>query len=400
MGRTWSELTTKDQADPSSLSWISRYGSVTFNNFGKNLPDGGMNEAGLFIWEMNEDADYPRNEDLPKLNQMQWMQFILDNYSTVEEAIQCASDIQIDGWGWHFFVGDSRGNTAAIAFIDGHVIVNTGTEMPIPALFNTPYERELELLKYYKGFGGFYEPELDDPKVPRFVKTAVMINQYTSDHDIVDYGFDMLQTIKVDDVPEWSIVFDAQTMEVYFKTRINPEIKHLSMSDIDFSAHLPSVLNMDRENGGDVRGSFIPYTNEIMREFTEKLVFPIIPEDFFTSGGISLEEYLVRLSTHTDAATMVENQFFTGIWKTKQDADMPVILEIGCQGDLVVANISNSKDSYPVDHLNLIGNRLKGTFRTHGRMLIEIQASIDGKKMVMEVSAIENSFGQAVLIKE
>ena len=46
-GRTWSELITKEQTNPSSLCWISRYGSVTFNVFGMDLPDGGMNEAGL-----------------------------------------------------------------------------------------------------------------------------------------------------------------------------------------------------------------------------------------------------------------------------------------------------------------------------------------------------------------
>jgi len=51
-----------------------------------------MNEVGLYIWEMNADFDdYPKNDSLPKLNQMNWMQYILDNYSTTEEAIQCAS---------------------------------------------------------------------------------------------------------------------------------------------------------------------------------------------------------------------------------------------------------------------------------------------------------------------
>ncbi len=54
-GRTWSELINKDGANPSSLDWISRYGSVTVNCFGRDFPDGGINEAGLFIWEMNEE---------------------------------------------------------------------------------------------------------------------------------------------------------------------------------------------------------------------------------------------------------------------------------------------------------------------------------------------------------
>jgi choloylglycine hydrolase len=400
IGKTWSELTTIDKENPSSHSWISRYGSVTFNNFGRDMPDGGMNEAGLFIWEMNEDADYPRNDDIPRLNQMYWMQYILDNFSSVEEAIQCASDIQIDGWGWHFFVGDSHGNTAAIAFIDGQVSVHTGDEMPIPALFNTPYERELKLLKFYNGFGGLYEPELDDPQVPRFVKTALMIDQYTPEKDIVDYGFKMLNTIKVNDIPEWSILFDVRTREIYFKTRVNPEIKFLSMSDIDFSAKIPSVLNMDIRNGGDVLKDFHPFTNTYMQEFTETLVFPIIPEEFFTSGGITQEEYLDRISNHTDAAALPDKQFFAGDWQTAPDANMPVILKIHCEGEVVMATVSNTKDNYPVDHLNLIGSNLKGTFRTHGKMLIEFQAKIESDQMIMDVSGIEESFGQAVLFRQ
>ena len=69
-GRTWSELTTKEELNPSKHSWISKYGSITFNCFGKNLANGGMNEAGLVILEMNDDIEYPRNDSLPKLNQM------------------------------------------------------------------------------------------------------------------------------------------------------------------------------------------------------------------------------------------------------------------------------------------------------------------------------------------
>jgi len=154
LGRTLSELITKEGLNPSSHCWISKYGSVTFNNFGKDLPDGGMNEVGLYIWEMNADFDkYPKKDGGPKLNQMHWMQYILDNCMTVEEAVQCAKDIEIDGWGWHFFIGDGEGNTAAVDFVDDEVLIYTGEDMPVPGLFNTFYSRELEVLKYYKGFG-------------------------------------------------------------------------------------------------------------------------------------------------------------------------------------------------------------------------------------------------------
>src|ERR1044072_6055046 len=32
-----------------SISWVSVYGSITFNQFGKEFPHGGMNEKGLVV---------------------------------------------------------------------------------------------------------------------------------------------------------------------------------------------------------------------------------------------------------------------------------------------------------------------------------------------------------------
>jgi len=98
IGRTWFELATKDKMNPSNLHWISRYGSVTFNTFAREFPDGGINETGLYIWEMNADFDnYPQNDSLPELDQMNWMQFVLDNYSSVEEVLESLNKIELSG---------------------------------------------------------------------------------------------------------------------------------------------------------------------------------------------------------------------------------------------------------------------------------------------------------------
>jgi len=405
-GRTWSELTTKEQLNPSSHFWISRYGSVTFNAFGRDFPDGGMNEVGLYIWEMSENADYPKNDSLPKLNQMNWIQYILDNYFTVEEVIQCASEIEIDGWGWHFFVGDVQGNTAAISFIDGKVVVHKCENMPVPALFNTPYDRELELLKYYKGFGGQYEPGLNDSKVPRFVKTTVMIRDYKPTQNIVDYGFEMLTNLTVNDVPEWSVIFDARKRNVYFKTRINPEIKSFSMDKVDFSNNNPVlILNMDIKKGGNVLNQFQPYSNKKMREFTESLLFPIIPEKFFTRGGITLDEYLDRISTHSDAAALTEKQYFKGLWKNKPDkakAEKEITIKFETKKDAVFGQISISEgaeESFKAEHIQLIGSNLKFTYVTKSKTFMEVHALIDGEKMNVNLYGIEDKYGSYLLLK-
>jgi len=336
---------------------------------------------------------------------MHWMQYILDNSMTVEEAVQCAKDIEIDRWGWHFFIGDGEGNTATVDFVDDEVLIYTGEDMPVPGLFNTFYSRELEVLKYYKGFGGFYEPELSAPEVPRFVKTARMIKEYGPAQNSVDYGFKMLDTLKVYDVPEWSVIFDVRAKGVYFKTRINPEIKSFSMDDVDFSNENPvMILNMDIKSGGDVLAQFHPYANEKFRTFTKERMFPILPDDFFTKGGLTKEEYLERFSTHDDAAALPGNQFFKGVWKCKPDAEDEdeLTLTMETKGDAVSGEISTSDkagETYKIDHIYLVGHDLTFTFWTNKSAFIEARAMIDGEQMNITFHGDRRVYGNYVLKK-
>ena len=41
------------------VTWTSKYGSITFNQFGKEFPFGGINEKGLVIEVMLAPAQYP-----------------------------------------------------------------------------------------------------------------------------------------------------------------------------------------------------------------------------------------------------------------------------------------------------------------------------------------------------
>jgi len=124
---TWSALKTYSKYLPYSFNWISKYGSITWSGQGRDLPDAGINEAGLVIEEMSlANHPYPPAGIQPHLFQMQWIQYHLDTYSTVEQVIRSASLILPDGWPWHFFVADKRGNCATLEYIDNRLIVHTG----------------------------------------------------------------------------------------------------------------------------------------------------------------------------------------------------------------------------------------------------------------------------------
>jgi len=404
IGRSGSEMLTKEKANPSSLIWISRFGSVTFSTFGRDMPDGGINEAGLYIWEMSDETEYPKNDALPKLIQMNWMQYVLDNFSTTEEAAASASEIEIDGWGWHYFVGDARGHCAGIEFIKGRVVIHQGEDMPVPALFNEPYEREMGLLGYFRGFGGAYAPDLDDKRIPRFVKTAVMIRDYDPAKDAVEYGQRMLDKIKVNEVSDWSVLVDVRRGNIYFKNAWNPEWKSFSLAGLDFSNAAPVlILNMDQKQAGDVGPLFRAGTDQEIRDFIASLP---LPESFFTEGGIAKAEFVDRFTSHYHAAEDPARQTFGGIWKTRPEAgkkasnDPGISISFNVAGGMVTGKADNGRgEIYPLDHIHLLRNRLSFTFRNRSGSVYIGKAVLDGDRMNFELWGIENLAGSVVLYR-
>lgn len=407
-GRSWSELINKDQRHPSDFSWISRYGSVSFNTFGKDFPDGGMNEAGIYIWEMglsNSEVVYPKNDKLPRLNQMHWMQYILDNASSLDEAVACAHQFEIDGWGWHFFLGDRDGNCAVIDFVDGRVIVHRGEEMPVPGLFNALYAREIEQSRYFKGFGGQYDPKLTDKNVPRYVKTGILTRAYAGKENALDYTFMILDHLFVNEVADWSVVFDVKRRQVHFKTSLNRAIKHFSIDDFDFSHATPiQILNIDIETGGAVGKQFSTYSHEKMARHIASLP---LPKAFCEMGGLTMTEFIDRLARHTTRAEDPTQQVFLGTWQMKPEkpGEAPRwVLTLRSKGDLVSGEITNAKgfvQNTPIEQIGLSGNHLTFSFKSSkDGLFLFAKAVLNQNQMALTLNGLETEYGTFELTRQ
>lgn len=269
-GRSWDELTSSEKRKTPEITWTSKYGSITVNPIVRDFPDGGMNEAGLCIWEMSlGKTKFIENDSLPKLFMSQWMQYVLDNFKSVDQVIKSTSEITIDGWGWHFFTGDRDGGCAAIEFIDGEPVVHSGESLPVTALMNTEYSQELDTLKTYEGFGGDKEiPMCDKTDInSRFVKAAYMLRNYRKSVSptIIDYGFDILRQLEavIDQTKwtQWSIVCDMKRLKVYFRTSVGRDIRYVSFDSFDFSNELPvKILDINADLSGNVAEKFKDYT--------------------------------------------------------------------------------------------------------------------------------------------
>ena len=384
-GRTMAELLSKNAVEGSSLNWVSRHGSVSFNIFGKDLIDGGVNDQGLYIWEMsNVITQYVGDVRFPKLFAANWMQYVLDNFHTVEEVVEMAPAVQLDGPGWHFFVADRHGDFAVIGYVEGKAIVHRKENLPVPALFNRPYDQEERRLKCFRGFGGQYDASLEsDP--PRFVRAAVMLEDYEPQQDPVQYGLMMLSQFSGDTPSQWSVLFDYSDQRFYFKTDVSPDVKTFSLLKFDFSNQSAAkYLDIDTGPAGEVGHRFKELGAKEILALVERMPFA---DQLSTAAGLSLRQFSNRMATHHQAAALAENHHFAGTWSAAVSIDHPLFqslypglflddlwrVELTADGDAVFGEISNEQGPFsktPLDNFHLVDEQLSFTVRVKGAIVM------------------------------
>jgi penicillin V acylase-like amidase (Ntn superfamily) len=344
--------------------WISKYGSVTINTAGYQLVWGGMNEAGLMISTMSLNQTLePQPDERPPLTSGLWVQYLLDNYSTVAEVIASEAKVRIKDARDHYLICDRDGVCAVIEFLDGKMTAYTGSSLPVKALTNSTYRDSLDALidkDYWKievigvnsgsqaesaglspgdrilavdgvelegqqSIQSFYSiiagkvpgdklgltiihpgevdpinvevqlsPPPEDmakftlpPGVPvqtlsvgfypgytgdflaRFATAADWVQSYqqAGSHEAVAYAFDVLRAVSRDDTV-FSAVFDLSAMRIYFRSYLNPQIRYLDFSQIDFSCGAP-VMMMDIHAAGKgmINSSLVVYSHMMALDY-------------------------------------------------------------------------------------------------------------------------------------
>jgi penicillin V acylase-like amidase (Ntn superfamily) len=250
----------------STFGWTSRFGSITFNQYGREFPSGGINEEGLVIELMwLDDTEYPAPDERAALPNLQWIQYQLDNAATVDEVIASDRNVRMTGRTAriHFLVADASGNTAALEYLGGKMVVHHGENMPYRALTNDTYQRSAD---YARTFNSVTH-EMSRSSLDRFAVSALTVTRgIGADVEPVDAAFDLLARVSQGEYTQWSIVYDIPAKRVYFRTRTNPAVRWIDAEKIDFNCASPVlVLNMDDAGAGDVTGEFSGYTLQANR---------------------------------------------------------------------------------------------------------------------------------------
>jgi len=301
--KSWTELAYSQIIPNPPMEWTSMYGSVTFNRFCRDFPDGGMNEAGLFIVEMSlAGTTWPVDDSKPKIFMCLWMQYVLDSFESIEQVVQSAHDLTIEGWSWHFFTADRNGNAAVIEFLDEKVVVHMGDNLPIPVLANTAYAEELELIKEYEGFGGTKKIDLENDQMPVFNYGAKMTKEFDpSKSSAIDFGFEMLKKFSWSGT-QWSYVCDLKNLKVYFKTQPSPEIKTLDFAAIDFSCETPvKMIDIHSFLSGPVEQYLFDYSTEYNMGAVKTTFLISNYGEVFTKFGSTLEQAVSNFGNYSDS---------------------------------------------------------------------------------------------------
>jgi len=269
--------------------WISKYGSITFNQFGREFPLGGMNEAGLVIELMwLTPTEYPNSDQRPTLRELQWIQYQLDTAATVMDVIASDKAVRIEpnqSIPIHFLLCDRQGGAAAIEFLGGRMRAYAGKDLAVKALTNSTYEYCLDFFK----LSGSDETASSFKQAGNSLKRFVWAAKGTQAWDVktsgdpVAYAFQILDKANNPN-SKFRIVYDIKAGLIYFRTQSTPEVRSINFRQFDFSCRTPvKILDMLADLKGDVTGQFQDYTYEanynlIKKSFSETSFLKSMPE--------------------------------------------------------------------------------------------------------------------------
>jgi len=258
------QKTSLDLGDGKILQWVSRFGSLSFNQYGKEFPTGGMNEKGLVVELMwLSESRFPAPDERPALSVLQWIQYQLDNCSTVEEVMATDQKVRISARSapQHYLVADSRGDVATIEFLEGKMVVHTGKDLPYAVLANSPYAASVKAVGNADGKKD--AAHFKDNSLARFSTACRMVAQYREVKDVEpgDYAFSILQSVAQPNFTRWSIVYDITQRSIRFITSEAREEKKVNLEAFDFSCTAPPLAaDMNAKAAGDMRKLFIPFS--------------------------------------------------------------------------------------------------------------------------------------------
>jgi hypothetical protein len=252
-------LSAKDKA----ATWTSTHASVTFNQYGAELPNGGMNDAGLVVEVlMLPSSEFARADDRSVVTEAGFVQYLLDQAASLDEALALADDVRVAPAyaKIHYFVCDVDSKCASLEFIAGRLVATTGEAMPVCAITNSTYAQSKASLA---------ETAASMSSLGRFNRIAQQLT--TSPNNATPASaWALLDKVSFDTSTQWQVVYEPSARRVAFRT-----LKHRSKKSVSLAAFKPGcadpvmMQDMASDAEGDISADFVAYSEDKNRALVQ-----------------------------------------------------------------------------------------------------------------------------------
>lgn len=281
------------------VRWTSKYGSVVSTVWDCATADG-LNEAGLNsnLLYLAEASYGERDPSRPGLSVALWVQYFLDNFATVAEALEAVKSLQVQPFQLvhqgqkvnaplHLTLSDKSGDSAVIEILDREPHIHHGPQYTVMTN-SPPYEEQLVLLKQYEGLGGSKPIPGTMEAEDRFARGAYYLTKLPDDPGsyqaavagVLSVIRNMATPLGANDPVRpniaatiWRTIGDCTNKRYYFEFTDMPNVVWTDLENVNLDAGAPVQmfdLAGDFEASGDVSSKFQPgQPIEFQKAYTE-----------------------------------------------------------------------------------------------------------------------------------
>lgn len=272
---------------PTSLKWTAKYGSIVATGYDVSTTDG-MNEKGLvanLLWLVESKYPTPKSKK-PGLSISLWAQYVLDNFTTVQEAVDALQaepftliTDKVPGEDreatLHLSMSDATGDSAIVEYIEGKQVIHHDRKYQV--MTNSPaFDRQLALEEYWRGISGTVFLPGTNRSADRFARASFYINAIPKSEDpdlALASAFSVIRNVSVPygittpDEPNisstrWRTVADHKRLLYFFESAVTPNTFWVDLKQVDFSAETGNVMKLDL--GPDQRNV---YSGNTLKDF-------------------------------------------------------------------------------------------------------------------------------------
>lgn len=339
-------------------TWTSKYGSVTssivpyFYNISSQCQESfeyyqdgsadGINEKGLaahVLYLGEEDgtvyAEPSNSTDLPNIQYMRWVRYVLDNFATVEEAVQgmksvntvrgyfCPGYVEKDDegreLGAHMAIEDKTGDSAIFEHVGGELQVYHSKQDALVMTNEPPFNEHQEILSQYEPWGGNIAlPENLPGSVgssDRYVRLEYYLMHTPEPQTHAEAIANVISMISSTNVPFgapymggvyptwWESAADVTNNEYYFNWLTTPNVIWLELDDVDFD-------NLDSDTYYKLEPQNPDFVGNVMCDMTDDdgNVMPgcdDVDESSSATGLLTTTKYMLSTTIATVAFSFI-----------------------------------------------------------------------------------------------